>query len=203
MQETNGVESTTNGDPGVSTPSKEKQQPFNLLNRIGDNLDLTPRSSIAGSPAPENASTPQPGGDATTNTGNAFSNQNAEQAFVREDPLPILALDQAILTSITHAARGDERKTRDFLGGIMLTGGGSLTPGLHVFLEERLRELRPGFTKEIMISTPPRELDAQVVTWKGGSVYGKLSQTNDTWIGQIEWDRLGSRVLAYKTIWAW
>ena len=85
----------------------------------------------------------------------------------------------------------------------MVIGGGGKVPGFTTFLEERLREMRPLFAKDILVGTPPRELDSQVVVWKGGSVFGKLRGTNDSWIGQMEYDRLGSRLLAYKCMWAW
>ena len=85
----------------------------------------------------------------------------------------------------------------------MVVGGGSLVSGFHGFLEERLHNLRPGYAKEIMIGTPPRDLDPQVVGWKGASVFGKLTGTNDSWIGQLEYDRLGSRLLAYKCMWVY
>ena len=85
----------------------------------------------------------------------------------------------------------------------MVIGGGSQIPGFCTFLEERLKELRPTYAKDIMIGTPPRELDPQGVVWKGGSVFGKLRGTNDGWIGRLEYDRLGARALAYKCMWAW
>lgn len=85
----------------------------------------------------------------------------------------------------------------------MVVGGGSQINGFHAYLEERLHLLRPAFAKEIMIGSPPRDLDAQVVVWKGASVFGKLDGTNDSWIGQLEYDRLGSRLLVYKCMWAY
>ena len=84
----------------------------------------------------------------------------------------------------------------------MVLGGGSLVSGFHTFLEERLQTLSQAYAKEIMIGTPPRDLDPQVVAWKGASVFGKLNGTNDSWIGQLEYDRLGSRLLAYKCMWS-
>ncbi|KAI9700730.1 MAG: actin-like protein arp8 [Candelina mexicana] len=209
----NGALLTSNGDAGnagytTSTPSR--QQPIALHNRLTE-LDTTPRSSVAGSPAPEANGTPQPGGSSTPAQGvngmnsilASYNNDKVVAAQERDRILPIVPLDNAILACIAHGARDDERKMRDFLGGIMVIGGGSQTPGFHTFLEERMRELRPGFAKDIMIGGPPRELDPQVVAWKGGSVFGKLRGTNDSWIGQMEYDRLGSRLLAYKCMWAW
>ena len=57
--------------------------------------------------------------------------------------------------------------------------------------------------KDIMIGRPPRELDAQVVAWKGGSVFGRMGKTNDSWVGGVEYERLGERVLVSKCMWAW
>jgi len=184
--------------------TQSRQQPFSLLSRLND-LDTTPRSSMAGSPAPEGNGTPAPGGAATPAVGAIGGPAEAKSLAViqRDSILPIIPLDAAILTSISHGARDDDRKTRDFLGGVMVIGGGSQFPGFYTYLEERMKELRPGFAKDIMIGTPPRELDPQVVVWKGGSVFGKLRGTNDSWIGRMEYDRLGSRLLAYKCMWAW
>ncbi|PLB47989.1 actin-like ATPase domain-containing protein [Aspergillus steynii IBT 23096] len=186
-----------------STPSRSQQ--VNALSRVQE-LDATPRSSVAGSPVPEAVGTPQAGGAGTPVAGGQTQNVSHPRAPAveeRDDILPVYPLDNAILTSIAHAARSDERKMRDFLGGIMLVGGGSQINGFHSFLEERLQTLRPGFAKEIMIGTPPRDLDPQVVVWKGASIFGKLNGTNDSWIGQLEYDRLGHRLMAYKCMWAY
>lgn len=203
---------TTNAESQVAPPDVQatpnRPQPANPLGRVQDQ-DATPHSSVAGSPAPEVAATPQAGGANTPATAAAApaapaTTQPARPAVeYRDDILPVYALDNAILTSIAHAARSDEKKMRDFIGGIMIVGGGSLTSGLNLFLEERLQLLRPGFAKEIMIGVPPRDLDPQVVVWKGASIFGKLSGTNDSWIGRLEYDRLGHRLMAYKCMWAY
>lgn len=205
---TNGeANGTTNG---ASNPSFDPSTPARgFLSRFQE-TDVTPRSSVAGSPAPDGLGTPMPGGASTpapNGTGakdpSAALASQAPSTTHRDDVLPVFPLDTAIMTSITHAARADDRKMRDFIGGIMVVGGGSQTPGLHSFLEARMHMLRPGYTKEILIGAPPRELDAQVVCWKGASVFGKLAQTNDSWINQMEYDRLGARVITNKVMWAW
>ncbi|GAB1213623.1 hypothetical protein ATERTT37_002773 [Aspergillus terreus] len=202
---TNGVNGDTpsNSTDVQATPSRSQQ--VNALSRVQE-LEATPRSSVAGSPAPETLSTPQPAGASTPLPGGQSQNVASHRTPAvdeRDDVLPTFPLDHAILTSIANAARSDERKMRDFLGGIMVVGGGSQINGFHAFLEERLQTLRPGFAKEIMIGTPPRDLDPQVVVWKGASVFGKLNATNDSWIGQLEYDRLGHRLMAYKCMWAY
>ncbi|KAJ5994026.1 hypothetical protein N7451_009750 [Penicillium sp. IBT 35674x] len=161
-----------------ATPSKP-QHP-SALSRVQEQ-ESTPHSSAPGSPVPEATGTPQ------ANSTPATAQSSRAAVEYHDDVLPVYALDNAILTSIAHAARSDEKKMRDFIGGIMVVGGGTLTSGFHLFLEERLQNLRPGFAKEIMIGVPPRDLDPQVVVWKGASIFGKLSGTNDSWIGHSQW----------------
>ena len=177
---------------GVAASAMERK-PANLL-KVNEAERAS--ASAVGTPAPEDDDTPAPLGE----------DKEAEKESAnapRDDVLPIMSLDQAILTSINHGARGDERKTREFLGQIMVIGGGAQVSGFHSFLEERLRSLRPGWAKDILIGIPPREMDAQGVIWKGGSVFGKLGSSSDSWIGPLEYDRLGARLLAHKCVWMW
>lgn len=44
------------------------------------------------------------------------------------------------------------------------------------------------------------QIDPQVLVWKGASVFGKL-KANDSWISGLEYERLGTRTLAYKCMW--
>lgn len=203
----NGTQETVTSAAGTSTPARSQQ--VNLLSRIND-MEGTPRSSVAGSPAPEG--TPNPDRD-TPGMGDGelpsliFRDPVLEKtklAEERDKVLPVISLDQAILESLAQGARGEDRKLRDFFGGIMLIGGGSKTPGLGAFLETKLREARPFYGKEILVGPPPREFDPQVVIWKGGSVFGRLSSSgNDSWISKGEYDILGSRLLSNKCMFAW
>lgn len=192
----NQVLPSTNEPPNGNAALTQARQLPNLAHKFNEADRMS--SSAVGSPGPDDDDTPAPVAD-----GNTGNNLNPPGSPLRDDILPVVAIDTAILTSIIHGARSDERKTRDFLGGVMVIGGGSQVPGFYGFLEQRLKELRPGFAKDIMIGTPPRELDPQGVIWKGGSVFGKLRGTNDSWIGRMEYDRLGARLLAYKCMWAW
>ncbi|KAI1116139.1 hypothetical protein F5Y14DRAFT_449317 [Nemania sp. NC0429] len=214
-------------DPNLATPMKEKSQPFNLLSR-GD-LNGTPGGSNAASPAPEGVSTPVPPAflfGANGNTGspapngpNALRNgaspappagmfvdsaaRSARSlAAERDAVLPVAPLDIAILTSIQNAAKGDDKRLRDFLGSIMVVGGGSKTPSFTQTLEEKLRARRPDLSDRILVSRSARDMDEQVVSWKGASVFAKLP-ANDSWITPFEFERLGARVLHHKVLWAW
>lgn len=226
----------TNGfsqsQPEVSTPSKERSQPFNFLGKEGTNG--TPAGSHAGSPAPEGISTPAPppfvfGGkengspapSASRAAGTPVPGQSTQAsqppagmfvdgggrtakalAVEKDAVLPVVPLDIAILTSIQNAAKGEDKKLRDLLGSIMVIGGGAKIPHFTVVLEERLKKLRPDLFERILVSRSARDMDEQVVVWKGASVFAKLS-TNDSWITPFEYERLGPRVLHHKVLWAW
>jgi actin-related protein 8 len=218
-----GINNTISSNGEVSTPAKDKLQPFNHMFRIeSDALGnaMTPGTSAAGSPAPEGAHTPNPpsafggpngsggspgpssmfqfGGGSPAPQVSMFAKNPKDVAAERDSVLPVAPLDTAIITSITHAAKGDEKKLRDLFGGIMVIGGGAKTPGFGPFLEEKLKSRRPDLADKILVGTSPREMDGQVVVWKGASVFGKLTTTNDTWVTPFEYERLNNRVLHHK-----
>lgn len=234
------IMATTNGpsqsQPEVSTPSKERAQPFNFLGKGDIGANGTPGGSHAGSPAPEGNGTPAPyifgagkealNGDSPAPSGSRAAGtpvpgqqSQASQApagmFVesntrtpndiaveRESILPMAPLDIAILTSIQNAAKGEDKKLRDLLGSIMVIGGGSKIPQFTVVLEEKIKARRPDLYDRILVSRSARDMDEQVVAWKGASVFAKLS-TNDSWITPFEFERLGARTLHHKVLWAW
>ncbi|KAI1212368.1 actin-related protein, ARP8 class [Annulohypoxylon truncatum] len=218
-------------DPNVATPMKEKSQPFSNFLR-GDLNNGTPGGSAAASPAPDGAATPVPptfhfGANGTvTGTGSPAPNGTSTArnglspapppgmfvdsaartakalAAERDAVLPVVPLDIAILTSIQNAAKGDDKKLRDYLGSIMVVGGGSKTAGFAGTLEEKLKARRPDLSERILITRSARDMDEQVVVWKGASVFAKLP-ANDSWITPFEFERLGGRVLHHKVLWAW
>ncbi|KAF7948424.1 uncharacterized protein EAE97_003835 [Botrytis byssoidea] len=158
----------------------------------------------AGSPGPTNGTNGTHSGTTPIPPAGMFVDVHArtakDLAIERDSVLPISALDTAIITSITHAAKHDEKKARDFYGGIMLIGGGAKTPGFGPFLEDRLQKKRPDLAERILVGTSPREMDGQVVVWKGASVFARMKM-HESWIGQKEFEMLGARVLSQKILW--
>ena len=193
--------------PTPMIPTPNKQRPLGLPSHMNGDTEGTPRSSPAASPAPEDLGTPHPQGEEAN--GDEIGELKGAQPDTEliDRTVPIMPLEQAILTSIHHATANNhpeaERRRRDLLGSIMCIGGGSKTPYLGSYLEMRLRAAMPQYPKEILVAPPPRELDPAVIVWKGGSVFGKLRMTNDSWISPLEYDRLGTRILNYKCIWHW
>ncbi|KAK1823847.1 Actin-like protein arp8 [Friedmanniomyces endolithicus] len=201
--------SATHPLPTTLTPTPNKPRPLPLPSHLNADQENTPRSSPAASPAPDDPGTPHlPTADDTNPDDPPEPKSAAPDTALIDRTVPVMPLDTAILTSIHHATlppthSETERRRRDLLGGIILVGGGAKTPHLASYLEARLRAVMAQYPKEILVAMPPREMDPAVLVWKGGSIFGKLRMTNDSWIGGEEYDRLGSRILGYKCIWHW
>jgi len=163
-----------------------------------------------GSPAPSGyarlGGTPAPNGPSQATLSQSFhegATRTAKSIAVERDTvLPVAPLDTAVLTSIQYAARGDEKKFRDLLGSVMVVGGGAKVPHFTNVLEERLKAKRPDLADRILVSRSARDMDEQVVVWKGASVFAKLP-TNDSWIVPLEYERLGARAIHHKVLWSW
>lgn len=215
--------------PDVATPSKDKTH-YSSFKENGAGTPMgshagSPAPEGSGTPAPfvfsagkeGAADSPAPTGSRATGTpvpGQSQSTQPPAGMFVepertaeddaieRDAVLPIAPLDVAVLTSIENAAKGDEKKLRDLLSSIMVIGGGAKIPQFTVVLEEKIKARRPALFDKILVSRSAKDMDEQVVSWKGASVYAKLS-TNDSWITPFEFERLGARTLHHKVLWAW
>lgn len=185
-----------NGAPPQEAPPKSK--PLESVQKV-----KTPDPEDAASPGMPREGSPEGGEKEAVSDKPHPLQESIHSAEVRDATLPVISLIQAINFSIAEGAKGDERKTRDFYGGIMAVGGGSLTAHFHQFLEEELHASQPKFKKELIVSLPPRDIDPQVLEWKGASVFGKLRGSNDTWIGRPEYELLNSRILTYKCLWSW
>lgn len=185
---------------GASTPAPA---PY-IFGSRDTNGSPAPSGRNGGTPAPVNGTSILP---TTSFDGLAQSQSQQPQqrsakslAAERDAVLPLAPLDIAIMTSIQNAAKGDEKKVRELLGSIMVIGGGAKIPHFAPFLEERLKALRPDLADRILVSRSAREMDEQVVVWKGASVFAKLS-TNDSWITSYEFKMLGSRTIYHKVLW--
>ncbi|QSL65336.1 hypothetical protein MERGE_002646 [Pneumocystis wakefieldiae] len=107
-------------------------------------------------------------------------------------------LDEAIIESITRAcehAPSDERQ-KTIYKSLLLVGGGYAFPGFVHLLEDKLHIKQPA----IQFLSPPRDMDPQILTWKGASVFSQLKISQDFWIKQKEWDLLGVRCLQYRSL---
>lgn len=58
-----------------------------------------------------------------------------------------------------------------------------------------------GEALSVSVLPPPREFDPQMLTWKGGSVFGRLKVVQELWITRNDWETLALRCLYYKLLW--
>lgn len=97
---------------------------------------------------------------------------------------------------------------KPFYGNLLIVGGGaSKLPGFNTLLTDRLEMWLSYAGKpmpsEISVMPAPREMDPQVLSWKGGGVYSKLKIASECWITAKDWDMLGNRALQYKCLFAY
>lgn len=106
-----------------------------------------------------------------------------------------------ILTNLAEAEK-------IFYGNLLLVGGAaSKLPGFNALLSDRLEmwisHAGKPLPPEIAVMPAPREMDPQVLTWKGGGVFSKLKIASECWVSPRDWDTLGNRSLQYKTLFAY
>lgn len=145
---------------------------------------------------------------------------------------PLVGLDHAIIESITQAVSQKAsmepgpaqhaatiQLQQNFYENLLIVGGAAAKlPGFNSVLTDRIsmwlthaeRPLKStggtgggGVSGDILVMPAPREMDPQVLTWKGGGVFAKLKIVNECWISARDWDRLGARSLQYKALFAY
>ncbi|GMM37685.1 Arp8 protein [Saccharomycopsis crataegensis] len=55
----------------------------------------------------------------------------------------------------------------------------------------------------IQVLSPPRDIDPQILTWKGAAVFARLKIVQELWITKSDWDLLGNRALHYKALFSY
>lgn len=129
-------------------------------------------------------------------------------AEMNQKIVPSVGIEHAIIESVTQAAlKSQGSKQNAFYENLMIVGGGAaklsgfnnlLTDRLSMFLNNP--DVVDKYTGDITVMPIPREMDPELITWKGGSVYSKLKIVNEVWISKREWEIFGSRCLQYKVL---
>ncbi|CAN7992666.1 unnamed protein product [Ixodes hexagonus] len=118
----------------------------------------------------------------------------------------LLGIDQAIVQCVDRCDC-DEMKRKMF-SCVLVVGGGSLFPGIHTWLQNRLSVQIPIMyrAEHIDIITRPKaswEMDPRITTWKGASIMSCLDTAQELWVRQCEWQRFGIRLLRERAPFAW
>ncbi|ORE03467.1 actin-like ATPase domain-containing protein [Rhizopus microsporus var. microsporus] len=116
------------------------------------------------------------------------------------DPYPI---DTAIAESIYAASNGSEEKLKRYFSSIILVGGGGKIVNFSKVLEDRILSTviaQQSFIERVEVLPAPRELDPEVIVWKGATVMSKLDSAKEMWIGTKEWEEVGARCLKDRAL---
>ncbi|KAF9269156.1 actin-related protein [Marasmius fiardii PR-910] len=107
-----------------------------------------------------------------------------------------LPLDVAIYNS-ARAAGGDE-KIRKYLQAVLVVGGTASISGMGHALDSRLQAISTPLVanmEKVQIIPPPKDVDPQVLVWKGAAVLGKMDGASELWLTPEDWDIMGMRGL--------
>ncbi|KAH3669558.1 hypothetical protein WICMUC_004980 [Wickerhamomyces mucosus] len=78
-----------------------------------------------------------------------------------------------------------------------------LNKNLFNILERELNQFLSQYQHDsttVQVLPSPREIDPSILTWKGGSVFGRLKIMEELWITKNDWELIGSRTLQYKSL---
>ncbi|KNC79347.1 hypothetical protein SARC_08253 [Sphaeroforma arctica JP610] len=94
---------------------------------------------------------------------------------------------------------GDEIMKKMYTS-ILLVGGGQMFRGYATLLEQRLYarvppSFRKGAQKAVQVIESPKDMDARMMAWKGGSILARLEILDSFWIEKDEWLERGVGVL--------
>jgi len=59
------------------------------------------------------------------------------------------------------------------------------------------------FLGHIEIINAPKDLDPQIVTWKGAAILAGLESSNELWISGKEWSLWSIRILKERAMFNW
>ncbi|KZP01605.1 actin-like ATPase domain-containing protein [Calocera viscosa TUFC12733] len=199
------VPPTTNGAGSAKSPSEERHPPglnatIKMPSSASPPVEPHQPSPAAAGQVPNGVQVHTPGPPAPTLT-----------PFVRT-PAPLydisfeaskIPLDIAIFNS-TRAASHVE-KSRKFLQSVLLVGGVAQTQSIIPQLEARLAGLvsryLPGSDDRVKPQViTPKDMDPQIVVWKGAALFSKLESASDLWIKSTEWELLGTRAFKERTL---
>ena len=81
---------------------------------------------------------------------------------------------------------------RELWGSIIVSGGGSLMPGLTERLHGCLNELVPQMSMKVKVIAPSTPHERRFSVWIGGSILASLGSFQQLWMSKQEYDEVGA-----------
>lgn len=201
-------------DAGSAMPSRAASPSAVKADAAGaaDTGSMFASADASARPSP----TPQP-----SVSGAAGASQDAQPAVPSGATIDIhyeaskTALDVAILnsllTSIGQVGPAGDERLRKMSNNILCVGGTARIPGLGAALEARLTSMLGNHflattgdannAPKVTLIPPPREMDPQVLAWKGMSVFARLeAASQELCLRREDWFLFGWRALREKTL---
>jgi actin-related protein 8 len=115
----------------------------------------------------------------------------------------LLGIDQLIVQCIDRCD-SEEMKKRMF-SCILIVGGGSKIHGIDNFIRDKLNTQIPLYYKceNIEVIVKPKDIQPDLVAWKGASVMSLLDSANELWFSKDEWNKLGPKLLRERAAFIW
>ncbi|SPO30652.1 related to ARP8 - Actin-related protein [Ustilago trichophora] len=121
------------------------------------------------------------------------------------------AIFHSLLTSIGQVGPAGDERLRKMSNNILCVGGTARIPGLAAALEARLTAMLgnhfslttgdAGNAPKVTVIPPPRDMDPQVMAWKGMSVFARLeAASQELCLRREDWMLFGWRALREKTL---
>jgi actin-like protein 6A len=104
-------------------------------------------------------------------------------------PDDAMALPQLVAETIRGC---DTDMRRELWGSIIISGGGSLTPGLVERLHGKLNELVPQMSMKVKVLAPSTPQERRFSVWIGGSILASLGSFQQLWMSKQEYDEQGA-----------
>ena len=122
-----------------------------------------------------------------------------------------MAIFNSLLTSIGQVGPAGDERLRKMSNNILCVGGTAQIPGLAAALEARLTAMLAnhfamttgdaGNAPKVTVIPPPRDMDPQVMAWKGMSVFARLeAASSELCLRRQDWFLFGWRALREKTL---
>ena len=100
---------------------------------------------------------------------------------------------------VSETIRGcDTDMRRELWGAIIVSGGGSLLPGLTERVHGRLNELVPQMSMKVKLIAPATPSERRFAVWIGGSILASLGSFNQLWMSKAEYDEQGAAGIQRK-----
>ncbi|XP_025413832.1 actin-related protein 8 [Sipha flava] len=113
------------------------------------------------------------------------------------------SLDKVIVQSIERLNSDDIK--RKMYSSILVVGGGLKFEGACAWLKSKisLNAQQVYYGGHIEIINSPKDLDPQIVTWKGAAILAGLESSNELWITGKEWSSWSVRILKERAMFNW